>query len=110
MTISYFSAGIDDKAYELIKKMIACDVSRVVITDYEKQPAGIITTGDLFNLTIATNKLSIVQSSIANYLEKDGLWSETGFVGSQLAGEIMTPGIITTSPYTDMANAAKVIL
>ena len=110
MTISYFSAGIDDKVYELIKKMIACDVSRVVITDYEKMPAGIITTGDLFNLTIATNKLSIVQSSIANYLEKDGLWSETGFVGSQLAGEIMSQGIMTVSPSMDMSDAAGMIL
>jgi len=110
MTISYFAAGIDDKVYELIKKMIACDVSRVVITDYEKQPAGIITTGDLFNLTIATNKMSIVQSSIANYLEKDGLWSETGFVGSQLAGEIMSQGIMTISPSIDMSDAARMIL
>ncbi|TBR07396.1 MAG: CBS domain-containing protein [Candidatus Nitrosotenuis sp.] len=110
MTISYFSAGIDDKAYELIKKMITCDVSRVVITDYEKQPAGIITTGDLFNLTIATNRMSIVQSSIANYLEKDGLWSETGFVGSQLAGEIMSQGIMTISPSIDMSDAARMIL
>jgi CBS domain-containing protein len=90
--------------------MIAFDISRVVITDDDKKPVGIITTGDLFNLTIATNKLSIVQSSIANYLEKDGLWSETGFVGSQLAGEIMTSGIITASPSMDMADAAKVIL
>lgn len=110
MTISYFSAGINDKVYELIKKMIAFDISRVVITDDDKKPVGIITTGDLFNVTIATNKLSIVQSSIANYLEKDGLWSETGFVGSQIAGEIMSSGIITTSPSMDMADAAKVIL
>lgn len=110
MTISYFSAGINDKVYELIKKMIAFDISRVVITDDDKRPVGIITTGDLFNVTIATNKLSIVQSSIANYLEKDGLWSETGFVGSQIAGEIMTPGIITTGPSMDMADAARVIL
>lgn len=110
MTISYFSAGIDDKVYELIKKMITCNISRVVITDYDKHPVGIITTGDLFNLTIATNKLSIVQSSIANYLEKDGLWSETGFVGSQLAGEIMSQGIMTISPTIDMTDAAKMIL
>lgn len=110
MTISYFSAGIDDKVYELIKKMITCNISRVVITDYDKRPVGIITTGDLFNLTIATNKLSIVQSSIANYLEKDGLWSETGFVGSQLAGEIMSQGIMTISPTIDMTDAAKMIL
>ncbi len=110
MTISYFSAGINDKVYDLIKKMIAFDISRVVITDDDKKPAGVITTGDLFNLTIATNKLSIVQSSIANYLEKDGLWSETGFVGSQIAGEIMTCGIITTGPSVNMADAAKTIL
>ena len=110
MTISYFSAGINDKVYELIKKMIAFDISRVVITDDDKKPVGVITTGDLFNLTIATNKLSIVQSSITNYLEKDGLWSETGFVGSQIAGEIMTCGIITTGPSVNMADAAKTIL
>lgn len=110
MTISYFSAGIDDKVYELIKKMITCNISRVIITDYDKCPVGIITTGDLFNLTIATNKLSIVQSSIANYLEKDGLWSETGFVGSQLAGEIMSQGIMTISSTIDMTDAAKMIL
>jgi len=110
MTISYFSAGVDDRVYELIKKMIMCDISRVVITDHEKRPIGIITTGDLFKLSIATNKMSIVQSSIANYLEKDGLWSETGFVGSQLAGEIMSHGIMTISPSIDMSDAAKMIL
>ncbi|HSA98556.1 MAG TPA: CBS domain-containing protein [Candidatus Nitrosotenuis sp.] len=110
MTISYFSAGIDDRVYELIKKMIMCDISRVVITDHEKRPVGIITTGDLFKLSIATNKMSIVQSSIANYLEKDGLWSETGFVGSQLAGEIMSHGIMTISPSIGMSDAAKMIL
>jgi CBS domain-containing protein len=110
MTISYFSAGIDDKVYDLIKKMITCDISRVVIVDYEKQPVGIITTGDLFNLSLSTNKISIVQSSIANYLEKDGLWSESGFVGSQLAGEIMSQGIMTTSPNVTMVDAAMTIL
>lgn len=110
MTISYFSASIDDKVYDLIKKMITYDISRVVITDHEKKPVGIITTGDLFNLTISTNKLSIVQSSLTNYLEKDGLWSETGFVGSQLAGEVMSPGIMTISPSAGMVDAAKMIL
>ena len=110
MTISYFSAGIDDKVYDLIKKMITQDISRVVITDHEKKPVGIITTGDLFNLTVSTNKLSIVQSSLTNYLEKDGLWSETGFVGSQLAGEVMSQGIMTVSPSANMADAAKMIL
>jgi len=110
MTIGYFSIGIDDKVHDLLKKMIAYDISRVVIVDYENQPVGLITTGDIFNLTISTNNLSIVQSIITNYLEKDGLWSESGFVGAQPAGEIMSKGIMTTRLTTDMVDAAKTIL
>ena len=110
MTISYFSVGVDEKVHDLLKKMIAYDISRVVAVDYEKQPVGLITTGDIFNLTMSTNKLSIVQSSITNYLEKDGLWSESGFVGAQPAGEIMSQGIMTTGLTTDTMDAAKTIL
>lgn len=110
MTISYFSASDHDKLYDIIRKMISCDISRIVITNDSQTPIGVLTIGDVFRITMNIDKLSIVKSSLSNYLEEDGLWSATGFVGSQLAGEIMTEGIISVDANMDMLTAAKVIL
>lgn len=49
--------------------------------------------GDTFKITIATNNIDIVQSSLSNYTDQDGLRSMTSFIGSQLDGEAMTEGI-----------------
>jgi CBS domain-containing protein len=110
MTVSYFSASINEKLYEIIKKMIIYNISRMVITDDKNIPVGIITNGDIFRITMATNNMDIVQSGLSNYTERDGLWSATGFVGSQLAGEAMTEGIITIDADTGIKTAAKIIL
>lgn len=110
MTISYFSASVNDKLHEIIKLMATCDISRVVVVDETKNPVGIVTNGDIFRATIETFKMNIVQSSKSNYSEQDGLWSETGFIGSQLTGDIMTEGIIAVNSTMDMKTAAKIIL
>ncbi|MGQ0771355.1 MAG: CBS domain-containing protein [Nitrososphaerota archaeon] len=109
MTISYFSAPDHDRLYDIIRKMISCDISRIVITN-KQNPIGVLTIGDIFRITMNIDKLSIVKSSLSNYSEQDGLWSATGFVGSQLAGEIMTEGIISADANTDMLTAAKTLL
>jgi CBS domain-containing protein len=105
MTISYFAAPHHSKIHDILKKMITCDISRVVITQNE-QPIGIITNGDIFRASLATNKMRIVQESTSD----DWLWSETGFVGSQPAAEIMTEGLITVQADSLMKNAAKLLL
>ncbi|MEW6589173.1 MAG: CBS domain-containing protein [Thermoproteota archaeon] len=110
MTISYFFASVNDKLHEIIKLMATCDISRVVVVDETKKPLGIITNGDIFRATMETFKMNIVQSSRSNYFEQDGLWSETGFVGSQLTGDIMTEGIIAVNSTMNMKTAAKIIL
>lgn len=110
MTVSYFSATIDDKLHDIIKKMILYDISRIVIIDNEKKPVGIITNGDIFKITMTTNNMDIVQSSLSNYTDHDGLWSETGFVGSQLAGEIMSEGIISIDSDSRIKTAANIII
>lgn len=110
MTVSYFSAGVDEKLYDIIKKMLIYDISRVVINDNNKNAVGIITNGDIFRITMATNNMDIVQMTPGDYTEQDGLWSETGFVGSQLAGEAMTEGIITIDSDTSVKTAAKILI
>jgi CBS domain-containing protein len=110
MTVSYFSATVDDKLYDIIKKMIIYDISRVVVTDKNRDPVGIITNGDIFRITMETSKMEIVKASLGDYTQQDGLWSETGFVGSQLAGETMTEGIITVDWETNIKTAAKAIV
>jgi CBS domain-containing protein len=110
MTVSYFSANINDKVYEIIKKMILYDISRMVILDDKQSPVGIITNGDIFRITMSTNNMDIVQSSLTNYTDHDGLWSETGFVGSQPAGEVMSEGIISIDSDSRIKTAAKLIL
>lgn len=107
MTISYFAAPHHTKIHEILKKMITCDISRVIVTD-EDSPIGIITIGDIFRASIATNKMSIVQNN--DYSEDGGLWSETGFVGSQPAGEIMTEGLISVNSKSHMRDSAKLLL
>jgi CBS domain-containing protein len=57
-----------------------------------------------------TSKMEIVKASLGDYTQQDGLWSETGFVGSQLAGETMTEGIITVDWETNIKTAAKAIV
>ena len=109
MTVSYYSADVESKLHEIIKKMITCDVSRVVITE-NQTPVGIITNGDIFRITMSINKLSIVQSSLTTYSEENRLWSESGFVGSKQAGEVMSEGIINISSNQNMMEAAKLML
>ncbi|CDI05702.1 CBS domain-containing protein [Candidatus Nitrosotenuis uzonensis] len=109
MTISYYSADVESKLHEIIKKMITCDVSRVVITE-NQTPVGIITNGDIFRITMSINKLSIVQSSLTTYSEENRLWSESGFVGSKQAGEVMSEGIISIRSNQNMMEAAKLML
>lgn len=107
MTISYFAAPVETKIHEILKKIIMCDISRVLVTEKDS-PVGIATIGDIFRDGLATNKLSIVQNN--NYSDNDGLWSETGFVGSQIVGEIMTEGLITVNSSSPMKDAAKLLL
>lgn len=107
MMISYFASPHHTKIHEILKKMITCDISRVIVTDNDS-PIGMITIGDIFRTSLATNKMSIVQKN--NYSEDDGLWSETGFVGSQPTGEIMTEGLITVNSSSYMRDAAKLLL
>jgi CBS domain-containing protein len=107
MTISYFAAPHHTKIHEILKKMITCDISRVIVTD-EESPIGMITIGDIFRASISTNKMSIVQNN--DYSEDGGLWSETGFVGSQPAGEIMTEGLISVNSKSHMRDSAKLLL
>ncbi len=109
MTVSYYSADVESKLHEIIKKMITCDVSRVVITE-NQTPVGIITNGDIFRITMSINKLSIVQSSLTTYSEENRLWSESGFVGSKQAGEVMSEEIINISSNQNMMEAAKLML
>lgn len=104
MTVSYFAAPHDSKIHEILKKMITCDISRVIIT-MNDAPIGIITNGDIFRTSLATNKMSIVQQN-----KDDGLWSETGFVGTQITSEIMTEGLLTISARSSMRSAAKLLL
>ena len=107
MTISYFAAPHHSKIHEILKKMITCDISRIVVTD-QNRPAGIITNGDIFRTSLATDKLNIVHDS--NYADEDWLWSETGFIGSQITGEVMTEGLITIRSDSTMKEAAKLLL
>lgn len=109
MTVSYFSAPVDCRLNEIIKKMITCDISRVVLTDGQT-PVGIVTNGDIFRLTLSINKMNIVQSSVINYSEEGSLWSKTGFVGSKEAGEAMTEGLITVRSDMEMKHAARIML
>lgn len=107
MTISYFAAPHYTKIHEILKKMITCDISRVIVNDGDS-PIGMITIGDIFRSSLTTNKMSIVQDT--NYSDDDGLWSETGFVGTQLIGEIMSEGLITVNSKSHMRDAAKLLL
>jgi CBS domain-containing protein len=81
-----------------------------VVLDNSQKPVGIITNGDVFRVTMNINKMNIVQSSLSKYTEDDGLWSETGFVGSQMAGEIMSEGIVSIDPNEDIKDVAQIIL
>jgi len=109
MTVSYFSATVESRLTEIIKKMITCDISRVLLTENQK-PVGVITNGDIFRITMSINKLSIVQTALTSNSEENRLWSESGFVGSKQAGEAMTEGIITISSSQSMKYAAQMML
>lgn len=109
MMVSYFSAPAESNLYEIIKKMITCDISRVLLTEDQK-PVGIITNGDIFRITTSINKLNIVQSSLTDHSDENTLWSESGFVGSKQAGEAMMEGIITINSDQSMKDAARLML
>ena len=105
MTVSFFAAPHHSKIHEILKKMITCDISRIIVTNNDS-PTGIITNGDIFRTSLATDKLGIVH----DYSDDDGLWSESGFVGAQLTGEVMTEGLLTIPSNHTMKDAARLLL
>ena len=107
MSIHYFSVSEQDSVFEVVKTMLGFGISRMIIVDKDKQPIGIVSTGDVFKAFIKEGHFLMGQNKDSSEAE---IWSKKGGMGVFPAKKIMHKGIIKISYEKDLADAAKMML
>jgi len=109
MTISYSSMYLDDPLYKLVSKMIEDKVSRLIIKNNKNEAKGVITFRDLFRVSMTMgNTHDVVDNSdpmISVIFPRKGFLTSSGFGGSILAKDVMTPNIVSIDYNDDLVMA-----
>ena len=110
MSLHYFSVLTNDVLYEVLKTMLGFGISRMMILDLDKQPIGIISTGDIFRAVLKIETIAQMKKSLDKSNDSEEFWSKYGVFCSQPAGKIMTKNIIKVKADQDLADACKVMI
>ena len=110
MSLHYFSVFTNDPLYEVIKTMLGFGISRMMILDDNKHPAGIVSTGDLFRAILKIETLDEMKKNLDNSQIDEEFWSKYGYFCSQPAGKIMTKSIIKIKATEDLAKACQIMI
>ena len=114
MTVSYSAMYEDDKLYQILQKMIADKVSRLVIKDSENNASGIISFGDVFRISMSLGReKDVIDNSdpaISVIYPRKGFLSETGFGGTVSAYDVMTKSISSVDYNDDLVTACTEML
>lgn len=105
------SVSTESSLSETIEKMIKNDVSRMIVTNTQNTPLGIITFRDFFAiaLQLGTNTNVTEPAALFGGMRK-GFLSENGFGGISIARDIMTQKIISVLPDDDLASACQIMI
>jgi len=114
MTVSYSAMYEDDKLYQILQKMIADKVSRLVIKDSENNASGVISFGDVFRISMSLGReKDVIDNSdpaISVIYPRKGFLSETGFGGTVSAYDVMTKSISSVDYNDDLVTACTEML
>lgn len=110
MSLHYFSVFTKDPLYEVIKTMLGFGISRMMIIDDNKQPIGIVSTGDLFRAILKIENLNEMKKKLGKSQAEEEFWSKYGFFCSQPSGKIMTKSIIKVKANEDLAKACQIMI
>lgn len=109
MTVSYSSMYLDDPLYKLVSKMIEDKVSRLIIKNNQNEAKGVVTFRDLFRVSMTVgNTHDVVDNSdpmISVIFPRKGFLTSSGFGGSILAKDVMTPNIVSIDYNDDLVMA-----
>jgi len=109
MTVSYSSMYLDDPLYKIVSKMIEDKVSRLIIKNNENEAKGVVTFGDLFRVSMTMGKDNDVLDNsdplISVVFPRKGFLTQSGFGGTILAKDVMTPNIVSIDYNDDLVMA-----
>lgn len=109
MTVSYSSMYLDDPLYKIVSKMIEDKVSRLIIKNNENKAQGVVTFGDLFRVSMTMGKDNNVLDNsdplISVVFPRKGFLNPSGFGGTILAKDVMTPNIVSIDYNDDLVMA-----
>ena len=109
MTVSYSSMYLDDPIYKIVSKMIEDKVSRLIIKNNKNEAKGVITFGDLFRVSMTMGKDNDVLDNsdplISVVFPRKGFLTQSGFGGTILAKDVMTPNIVSIDYNDDLVMA-----
>ena len=109
MTVSYSSMYLDDPIYKIVSKMIEDKVSRLIIKNNENEAKGVVTFGDLFRVSMTMGKDNDVLDNsdplISVVFPRKGFLTQSGFGGTVLAKNVMTPNIVSIDYNDDLVMA-----
>jgi CBS domain-containing protein len=109
MTVSYSSMYLDDPLYKIVSKMIEDKVSRLIIKNNKNEAKGVVTFGDLFRISMAMGKDNDVLDNsdplISVVFPRKGFLTQSGFGGTILAKDVMTPNIVSIDYNDDLVMA-----
>ena len=114
MTVSYSAMYENDKLYQILQKMIADKVSRLVIKDAANNASGIISFGDVFRISMSLGReKDVIDNSdpaISVIYPRKGFLSESGFGGTISAYDVMTKSISSVDYNDDLVTACTEML
>lgn len=109
MTVSYSSMYLDDPLYKIVSKMIEDKVSRLIIKNNTNEAKGVVTFGDLFRISMTMGKDNDVLDNsdplISVVFPRKGFLTQSGFGGTILAKDVMTPNIVSIDYNDDLVMA-----
>ena len=109
MTVSYSSMYLDDPIYKIVSKMIEDKVSRLIIKNNKNEAKGVVTFGDLFRVSMTMGKDDDVLDNsdplISVVFPRKGFLTQSGFGGTILAKDVMTPNIVSIDYNDDLVMA-----
>lgn len=114
MTVSYSSMYLDDPLYKIVSKMIKDKVSRLIIKNNQNEAKGVVTFGDLFQVSMTMGKDNDVLDNsdplISVVFHRKGFLNQSGFGGTILAKDVMTPNIVSIDYNDDLVMACTEML
>lgn len=110
MSLNYFSTFTKDTLFDMIQKMLESEISRMVIVRNERNPVGIIATGDIFRAVLDVEAKENTQKIMNITLDYEKFWSRYKEFCSLPAEQVMGRGVIQVMDNDDLANACKMIL